>query len=46
MIGSIISVYNRTGLDHLEEGLVRSNVRLIASGVTAKQLRGREFEVA
>lgn len=36
---AIISVYDKTGLLDLAKGLVKQNVRLLASGGTAKMIR-------
>ncbi|RPA78828.1 AICARFT/IMPCHase bienzyme [Ascobolus immersus RN42] len=42
---AIISVYNKTGLLDLAKGLVQQNVRLLASGGTAKMIREAGFPV-
>jgi len=46
-IGSvaILSVYNKTGLLDLAKGLIQNNVRLLASGGTAKLIREAGFQV-
>lgn len=36
---AIISVYDKTGLLDLAKGLIKQNVRLLASGGTAKMIR-------
>lgn len=41
---AIISVYNKTGLLDLAKGLIKNNVRLLASGGTAKMIREAGFE--
>ena len=45
IIIAIISVYNKTGLLDLAKGLVQQNVRLLASGGTAKMIREAGFPV-
>jgi phosphoribosylaminoimidazolecarboxamide formyltransferase/IMP cyclohydrolase len=35
---AILSVYNKTGLLDLAKGLVKQNVRLLASGGTSKMI--------
>ncbi|KKY29043.1 putative phosphoribosylaminoimidazolecarboxamide formyltransferase imp cyclohydrolase [Phaeomoniella chlamydospora] len=42
---AIISVYDKTGLLDLAKGLVKNNVRLLASGGTAKLIREAGFPV-
>lgn len=42
---AIISVYDKTGLLDLAKGLVQQNVRLLASGGTAKLIREAGFPV-
>lgn len=42
---AIISVYDKTGLLDLAKGLVQQNVRLLASGGTAKMIREAGFPV-
>ncbi|KAF3050694.1 bifunctional phosphoribosylaminoimidazolecarboxamide formyltransferase/IMP cyclohydrolase [Didymella keratinophila] len=42
---AIISVYDKTGLLDLAKGLKEANVRLLASGGTAKMIRQAGFEV-
>ena len=42
---AIISVYNKTGLLDLAKGLNQNNVRLLASGGTAKLIREAGFKV-
>ncbi|KAJ5105501.1 hypothetical protein NUU61_002848 [Penicillium alfredii] len=42
---AIISVYDKTGLLDLAKGLVKQNVRLLASGGTAKMIREAGFPV-
>ena len=42
---AIISVYDKTGLLDLAKGLVRNNVRLLASGGTARMIRDAGFLV-
>ncbi|PSS27780.1 hypothetical protein M430DRAFT_46844 [Amorphotheca resinae ATCC 22711] len=42
---AIISVYDKTGLLDLAKGLIKHNVRLLASGGTAKMIRESGFEV-
>lgn len=42
---AILSVYDKTGLLDLAKGLVRHNVRLLASGGTAKMIREAGFPV-
>ena len=42
---AIISVYDKTGLLDLAKGLIKQNVRLLASGGTAKMIRESGFEV-
>ncbi|CAG8957769.1 hypothetical protein HYFRA_00000107 [Hymenoscyphus fraxineus] len=42
---AIISVYNKTGLLDLAKGLIQQNVRLLASGGTAKMIRESGFAV-
>lgn len=36
---AILSVYDKTGLLDLAKGLVEQNVRIVASGGTAKMIR-------
>ncbi|KAK3715316.1 bifunctional phosphoribosylaminoimidazolecarboxamide formyltransferase/IMP cyclohydrolase [Vermiconidia calcicola] len=42
---AILSVYDKTGLLDLAKGLVKHNIRLLASGGTAKLIREGGFEV-
>jgi len=42
---AIISVYDKTGLLDLAKGLIKKNVRLLASGGTAKMIRESGFAV-
>ncbi|KAI9824983.1 MAG: bifunctional phosphoribosylaminoimidazolecarboxamide formyltransferase/IMP cyclohydrolase [Sarea resinae] len=42
---AILSVYNKTGLLDLAKGLIKHNIRLLASGGTAKLIREAGFEV-
>src|ERR1700710_1096020 len=42
---AIISVYDKTGLLDLAKGLIMHDVRLLASGGTAKMIRESGFEV-
>jgi hypothetical protein len=42
---AIISVYDKTGLLDLAKGLIKHNVRLLASGGTAKMIREAGFAV-
>lgn len=42
---AILSVYDKTGLLDLAKGLVKNNVRLLASGGTAKLIREANFPV-
>jgi len=42
---AIISVYDKTGLLDLAKGLIKHNVRLLASGGTAKMIRESGFAV-
>ncbi|KAF8467668.1 cytidine deaminase-like protein [Kalaharituber pfeilii] len=42
---AILSVYNKTGLLDLAKGLVQNNVRLLASGGTAKLIKDAGFPV-
>mgnify|MGYP004700982807 FL=1 len=42
---AIVSVYNKTGLLDLAKGLNRNNVRILASGGTAKMIREAGFPV-
>lgn len=42
---AIISVYDKTGLLDLAKGLVKQNVRLLASGGTARMIRDAGFPV-
>ena len=42
---AIISVYDKTGLLDLAKGLIRQNVRLLASGGTARMIRESGFTV-
>ncbi|KAJ5485063.1 Bifunctional purine biosynthesis protein ADE17 [Penicillium diatomitis] len=42
---AIVSVYDKTGLLDLAKGLVKQNVRLLASGGTAKMIREAGFPV-
>ncbi|KAK4697965.1 phosphoribosylaminoimidazolecarboxamide formyltransferase / IMP cyclohydrolase, partial [Lecanoromycetidae sp. Uapishka_2] len=42
---AILSVYNKTGLLDLAKGLIQHDIRLLASGGTAKLIREAGFEV-
>lgn len=42
---AIVSVYDKTGLLDLAKGLVQNNVRILASGGTAKMIRDSGFPV-
>ncbi len=42
---AIVSVYDKTGLLDLAKGLVKSNVRILASGGTARMIRDSGFPV-
>ena len=42
---AILSVYDKTGLLDLAKGLIKNNVRLLASGGTAKLIREGGFFV-
>lgn len=42
---AILSVYNKQGLLDLAKGLIKNNVRLLASGGTAKLIRNAGFDV-
>lgn len=42
---AIISVYDKTGLLDLAKGLIKENVRLLASGGTAKMIRDSGMDV-
>lgn len=42
---AIVSVYDKTGLLDLAKGLVQNNVRILASGGTAKMIRESGFPV-
>lgn len=42
---AIVSVYDKTGLLDLAKGLVQHNVRILASGGTAKMIRESGFPV-
>lgn len=42
---AILSVYDKTGLLDLAKGLAKNNVRLLASGGTAKLIREGGFRV-
>lgn len=42
---AILSVYDKTGLLDLAKGLVKQNIRLLASGGTAKLIREGGFPV-
>lgn len=42
---AILSVFNKTGLLDLAKGLIKNDVRLLASGGTAKLIREAGFEV-
>ena len=42
---AILSVYNKQGLLDLAKGLIKNNVRLLASGGTASLIRNAGFEV-
>lgn len=42
---AILSVYNKQGLLDLAKGLIKNNVRLLASGGTASLIRNAGFDV-
>lgn len=42
---AILSVYDKTGLLDLAKGLVKHNVRILASGGTARMIRDAGFPV-
>lgn len=42
---AIVSVYDKTGLLDLAKGLAKNNVRILASGGTAKMIRESGFPV-
>lgn len=42
---AILSVYDKTGLLDLAKGLIKQDVRLLASGGTAKMIREAGFKV-
>jgi phosphoribosylaminoimidazolecarboxamide formyltransferase/IMP cyclohydrolase len=42
---AILSVYNKTGLLDLAKGLVKQNVRLLASGGTSMMIKEAGFPV-
>lgn len=42
---AILSVYDKTGLLDLAKGLIKHNIRLLASGGTAKLIRESGFPV-
>ena len=42
---ALVSVYDKTGLLDLAKGLIKHNVRLLASGGTAKMIRESGFAV-
>jgi phosphoribosylaminoimidazolecarboxamide formyltransferase/IMP cyclohydrolase len=42
---AIVSVYDKTGLLDLTKGLVQNNVRILASGGTARMIRESGFPV-
>ena len=42
---AIVSVYDKTGLLDLAKGLVKQNVRILASGGTARMIRDSGFAV-
>jgi phosphoribosylaminoimidazolecarboxamide formyltransferase/IMP cyclohydrolase len=42
---AILSVYDKTGLLDLAKSLIKNNVRLLASGGTAKLIREAGFDV-
>jgi phosphoribosylaminoimidazolecarboxamide formyltransferase/IMP cyclohydrolase len=42
---AIVSVYDKTGLLDLAKGLNKQNVRILASGGTAKMIRESGFPV-
>ena len=44
-IPAILSAYDKTGLLDLAKGLIKNNVRLLASGGTAKLIREAGFKV-
>lgn len=42
---AIVSVYDKTGLLDLAKGLIKNNVRILASGGTSKMIRESGFPV-
>ncbi len=42
---AILSVYDKTGLLDLAKGLIQHNVRILASGGTARMIRDSGFAV-
>lgn len=42
---AIVSVYDKTGLLDLAKGLVQQNIRILASGGTARMIRESGFPV-
>ena len=42
---AIVSVYDKTGLLDLAKGLAQNNVRILASGGTARMIRDSGFPV-
>ncbi len=44
-VAAILSVFDKTGLLDLAKGLVQNDVRLLASGGTAKMIREGGFPV-
>lgn len=44
-VPALLSVYDKTGLLELAQGLVESGVRLLGSGGTAKKIREAGFEI-
>lgn len=44
-LSAILSVYDKTGLLDLAKGLIKQNIRLLASGGTAKLIREGGFPV-
>ena len=42
---AILSVYDKTGLLDLAKGLIKNDVRLLASGGTSKMIREAGFKV-
>ena len=45
IVPAILSVYDKTGLLDLAKGLIKNDVRVLASGGTAKMIREANFPV-